>query len=72
MHWFVISSICFFIVDCFVFVSAVVGKFLWILVSGGLSGVFKGNVVSKHPPEPADLCAGGVEVPRATQHSVSY
>lgn len=55
--------ICFCIVDCSLFVSAVAGEFLWLLVSGGLSGVSEGHAFCKHPSEPADLCAGGLQVP---------
>ncbi len=56
----------------FLFVSAVVGEFLWLPVSGGLSRVPEGDAVCEYPPEPADLCPGRLQVPRAAQYSVSY
>lgn len=54
------------------FVSAVVGEFLRLLVSGGLPGVSEGHAVCKHPSEPADLRPGRLQVPRAAQYSVSH
>lgn len=58
--------------DCFLLVSAVVGEFLRLLVSGGFSGVSESHAVGKHPAEPADLCPGRLQVPRAAQYSVSH
>lgn len=57
---------------CVLLVSAVVGEFLRLLVSGGFSGVSESHAVCKHPAEPADLCPGCLQVPRAAQHSVSH
>lgn len=48
---------------CMLSVFAVVGEFLRLPLSGGLSGVSEGHVVSQHPSEPADLCAGCFQVP---------
>lgn len=47
----------------FPFALLVAGELLWFTVSGGLSGVPQGHAVSQHPPEPADLCPGGFQVP---------
>lgn len=59
-YLFLVKSV---LVSFFCWFFAVVGEFLWLLVSGGLSGVFKSHAVCKHPPEPADLCPGCLQVP---------
>lgn len=51
--------------------SLVAGELLWLPLSGGLSGVPEGHVVCQHPSEPADLCPGGFQVPRAALHQLS-
>lgn len=60
------------VADDFLFISSVVGEFLWLPVCGGFLGVSEGHVICQHPAEPADLRAGRLQVPRAAHYSIPH